>query len=151
MTENVAINVSENAVTVTDQTLNLPVTISAESLSVAELQNAISIALTDNGVTIEQGLNVVQVGNEQVITPVMQEVIVQAVNEDAMSYAKRVDFISEDELYTGQALAGTLNADPKWRISLTTIAADGDVVVKWAEGSGAYIHAWDDRASLTYS
>lgn len=68
-----------------------------------------------------------------------------------MSFAKRVDFISESLLYKGFAAPGTLDSNPHWSISRITIGSDGDVTEQFALGSDAFVNAWTDRLTLTYS
>lgn len=72
--------------------------------------------------------------------------------EDAM-YAKRVDFIEEEDLlYRGEAVPGTLDANPVWRIRKITISAiDSDVEETWAGGNDTFDKIWDNRLSYTYS
>jgi hypothetical protein len=72
-------------------------------------------------------------------------------SDEEMPYAKRVDFITDDELYKGEAAVGSSESDPVWRIRKLTIGSDSDVTEVWAGGSAQYIHAWSDRLTLTYT
>lgn len=69
--------------------------------------------------------------------------------EDAM-YAERIDFISDLELYKGEAAVGTLETASMWRIRKIVINAQGDVTKTWASGTANFDKLWIDRAALTY-
>lgn len=69
--------------------------------------------------------------------------------EEVAMYAKRVDFVSDNLFYKGEALPGSSIVDPVWRISRTTIGTDGDVTEEWVSGSALFGYVWNDR--LTYS
>jgi hypothetical protein len=67
-------------------------------------------------------------------------------------YSKRVDFISDNLLYKGDATIGSLTSAPVWRIRQISIASlDGDVTEIWAGGSALFDKVWDNRLNLTYS
>lgn len=70
---------------------------------------------------------------------------------EEMPYAERTDFVGEDVIYRGYAVPGVLDSEPLWRIKRMDVAIDGDVTTTWAGGSSDFIHAWDSRASYTYS
>jgi hypothetical protein len=74
-----------------------------------------------------------------------------AAGEEEVAQAKRVDFINDNLLYRGEANPGTLDSAAAWRIRKIVIAADDDVTETWANGSGDYIHIWDNRLSYTYT
>jgi hypothetical protein len=96
------------------------------------------------------------VGTEEVKFEV-QGIILQGpegppgVSEDEAVYAKRVDFITDNLLYRGEAVVGADPADPVWRIRRITIAGDNDVTEEWAGGTALFDKIWDNRASLIYS
>ena len=72
--------------------------------------------------------------------------------EDDVMYEKRVDFISDGELYRGEAVPGTLDSDGVWRIRKITLSAiDDDVVETWANGNDTFDKVWDDRLTYTYN
>lgn len=74
------------------------------------------------------------------------------VSEEDAVYSKRVDFISDDLLYKGEATVGSLETDPAWRVRLITISnVDGDVSETWASGTAEFNKVWADRATFTYS
>lgn len=74
-----------------------------------------------------------------------------AVGDDDMAYSKRVDFVTEDQLYRGEAAVGTSESSPAWRIRRIIISPDGDISEMWAGGSALFNKSWDLRATYTYS
>lgn len=72
------------------------------------------------------------------------------VEEDIM-YSKRVDFISDTELYRGEAAVGSSENLAVWRIRKIVLAGDGDVTETWAAGTALFDKIWADRVSLTYT
>ena len=73
------------------------------------------------------------------------------VSEEDVMYSKRVDFITDLELYRGEAAVGSSESSAVWRIRKVTLAIDGDVAEKWASGTALFDKVWADRASLTYT
>lgn len=68
---------------------------------------------------------------------------------ETMPYAKRTDSIGENLIYKGEAVPGSADGDPVWRISRITIAGD-DITEKWAEGSADFSLSWLARADYNY-
>lgn len=72
--------------------------------------------------------------------------------DESMPFAKRIDFISDNELYKAEAPVGSLETDPVWRIHKITISPiDSDIVEVWANGNSNYDKVWANRLSYTYS
>jgi hypothetical protein len=71
-------------------------------------------------------------------------------SDEEMPYAKRIDFITDNELYKAEAAVGSLDSSPAWRIRKIVIGADNDVTETWAAGSALYDKVWDSRLSYTY-
>lgn len=71
-------------------------------------------------------------------------------SEDEMAFAKRVDFVGDTTIYRGEAVPGTLDSAPAWRVRRLTLAGD-DVTEEWASGAAAFAHSWAQRATLEYS
>jgi hypothetical protein len=71
--------------------------------------------------------------------------------DEEMPYSKRVDFITDNELYKGEAAVGSSEADPLWRIRKLTIGLDSDVTEVWADGNANYDNVWADRLTYTYT
>lgn len=70
--------------------------------------------------------------------------------EDIDMYSKRVDFINDNLLYKGEALAGSLEQQGVWRIRRLEIGTDGDVIEKFADGDTNFDNAWTDRQTKVY-
>lgn len=87
----------------------------------------------------------------ETVQPQFSEVIVQVVEDSSMPYAKRIDFIDDDNFYRGQAIPGTLESAAAWRISKVSIAVDGDTTTLWAAGNATFDKVWDDHLTLGYS
>ena len=69
-----------------------------------------------------------------------------------MLYSKRIDFITDDELYKGEAPPGSVESDAVWRIRKITIAGDSDVTEIWADGDANFDNKWTERLTpITYS
>lgn len=68
---------------------------------------------------------------------------------ETMPYAKRTDFVGENLIYKGEAVPGSADGDPVWRISRVTIAGD-DITEKWAEGSADFSLSWSAHADYDY-
>lgn len=71
--------------------------------------------------------------------------------DEDMPFSKRVDFISDNVLYKGEAAVGSAEDSPVWRIRLITIASDQDIAENWAQGSAEYNKRWTDRLTYNYS
>ena len=71
--------------------------------------------------------------------------------EEEMTYSKRIDFISDNVLYRGEAAVGSSEASLSWRIRKVVIEQDGDVSETWAAGTAAFDKTWNLRASYNYS
>ena len=76
---------------------------------------------------------------------------VSAPSEEEMTYSKRIDFISDNVLYRGEAAVGSSENSAAWRIRKVVISADGDVSETWATGTAAFDKTWNLRASYNYS
>jgi len=72
-------------------------------------------------------------------------------SEEEMLYSKRIDTVSDELLYKGEAAPGTAEGSPSWRIRKILINAEGDVTETWANGSSDFLCRWTDRSSYTYS
>jgi len=72
--------------------------------------------------------------------------------EDEIMYTKRVDFITDDLLYRGEADPGTTEDQALWRVRKLVInPVDGDVTETWADGTAAFTKVWDDRFLYIYN
>lgn len=73
-----------------------------------------------------------------------------AISEDDIMYAKRIDFISDNEFYRGEAVVGSSESSPVWRIRRVTIV-NNDVTELWAGGTANFDKVWANRLSISYS
>lgn len=66
-----------------------------------------------------------------------------------LDYAGRSD---SQPVYIGYAAPGTLTSSPYWKIARHTYDGSDRLIRKeWAEGTAKFTHAYDDRATLSYS
>lgn len=72
-------------------------------------------------------------------------------SEENNLYSKRVDFITDNLLYKGEAPVGSPESSPLWRIRRITIGIDSDVTEVWADGNADFDKVWSDRLSLSYT
>ena len=76
---------------------------------------------------------------------------VSGVSEEDAMYSKRIDFISDLELYRGEAAVGGLENASVWRIRKIVLNAQGDVWETWASGNANFDKLWLNRTQLSYS
>lgn len=72
-------------------------------------------------------------------------------SEEFAVYAKRVDFVSDNLLYRGEAEVGSADSEAVWRVRKVVIAGDGDITETWAGGNALFDKVWDDRTTEVYS
>lgn len=71
--------------------------------------------------------------------------------EEDMPYAKKVDFVSDVEMYKAEAPVGTNTSAASWRIQKIEFGIDGDVSITWADGNANFDNIWDNRSSYVFS
>jgi hypothetical protein len=120
-------------------------TITAQGL-VVEDQAASLSDVTEYAVTVELEPDVVLVTAGEQGPPGPAGFI-----EENAVYATRVDFVTDDLLYRGEAAVGTTNASPLWRIRRIIVGVDGDITEEWSAGNALFDKAWDDRLSGVYT
>ena len=66
--------------------------------------------------------------------------------------ATRIDFITDDLVYRGIAIPGSLDSAPVWSITKITFDTpnNGDVIAIWANGSNVADQIWDNHLFLSY-
>lgn len=69
--------------------------------------------------------------------------------EEEVKYSKRTDFVGEDIIYRGEAIPGSNESDPVWRIWRITFAGE-DVLEHWADGTAEFNKKWSDRVVYSY-
>lgn len=102
--------------------------------------------------TIENPLTF-EVAPQETISFEVENLAIGPSPEDVMPpvYATRTDFVTANLAYVGEALPGTLDSAPSWRIKRLTLGLDDDVVTEWADGNANFDNVWNDRATLSYS
>lgn len=68
---------------------------------------------------------------------------------EEMKYSKRVDFVGTDTIYKGEALPGSSETAPEWRIRKITFV-NGDLKEEWAEGTSLFDKMWSSRLGYNY-
>lgn len=76
---------------------------------------------------------------------------VNNISDEEMPFAKRTDFVGDDIIYRGEAVVGSVESSPVWRIRKIFIGVDGDVTETWVNGDALYDKKWSDRLTLNYS
>lgn len=115
----------------------------------------IDVQVTDKGVTLiySDGKRVNKKLNNE--TYIQNTIITPSATNETQQveelFTKRIDFINDNLFYKGEAAPGSTESAAAWRISLVSIAADGDVTETWASGNANFTKSWTDRLSYTYS
>lgn len=127
-----------------------------ESTSIVSTIQPTSVIVSDS---IGSTITLASVGNVLVevdkstllVTGMIGPVGPTGISEDDIVYSKRVDFVTDNLLYRGEALVGTSEAASLWRIRRVTIGVDGDVTEVWASGTANFDKVWDNRLLLIYT
>jgi hypothetical protein len=148
----------ETAVIETQQTITVvddlkdTIVISEQNYGILSQQENIDIISVDNLGTVvheEQIKDVIVQGGIQ--GPQGPQGPPGVSGEEDVPYSKRIDFVTENELYKGEAAVGSTETSTSWRIKKIVIAGDGDVAETWAGGTAQFDKTWSLRASYTYS
>jgi len=117
--------------------------------------NPTVVVSSENSTLVNQGnmASVIRSNTDiiHVITAIAGPKGAAGINEEDMAYSKRIDFITDNELYKGEALVGSLESAPVWRIRKITIAIDSDIAEVWASGTSDFDKVWSDRLTYVYS
>ena len=122
----------------------------------------VKVESTANVVRADPITNTVTVQTTNDIVTVVQDVISvvtvfgpspnTVLSENDVAFAQRIDFVGDTLIYRAEAVPGTLDADPLWRIRrITFVNPEEDAITEWATGVGTFIHVWDDRLGLSYT
>jgi hypothetical protein len=148
----------ETAVIETQQTITVvddlkdTIVISEQNYGILSQQENIDIISVDNLGTVvheEQIKDVIVQGGIQ--GPQGPQGPPGVSGEEDVPYSKRIDFVTENELYKGEAAVGSAETSTSWRIKKIVIAGDGDVAETWAGGAAQFDKTWSLRANYTYS
>jgi len=69
----------------------------------------------------------------------------------SVANTKRYDQVDATTAYLGEAVVGTLEAKPSWRIQKLIFTAGGSVTILFADGDSNFNNVWADRATLSYA
>lgn len=130
---------------------------------IEEQDTTVTVSETNYTVALDRPLDhmvVIEVVNTNVVVDETTPIVIElpmglqgqpGISEADMAFARRVDYISDNELYRGEAVAGTLENAAGWRIHKITIAVDDDITETWAGGVDTFTHRWTDRLTLVYA
>lgn len=65
-------------------------------------------------------------------------------------YSKRIELVSKYLIYRGEALLGSSESAPVWRIRRTLIDIEGTEVTTFASDSDSFSQMWKFRHLLNY-
>lgn len=122
------------------------VAIEKNSTAVTSITSGATISITKESTVVVEKAN-----NQVVLSGMLGPPGPSSVSEDDIMYSKRIDFVTDNELYRGEALVGTQETSSLWRIRKITIASDGDVTETWASGTADFNKIWANRVSFSYS
>lgn len=122
------------------------VALEKNSTAVTSIASGATISITKESTVVVEKTN-----NQVVLTGLLGPPGISAIPEDDMVYSKRIDFVTDNELYRGEALVGTAETSSLWRIRKITIGVDGDVSELWANGNANFDKVWANRSTLNYS
>ena len=131
-----------SAVPITNNTSFISTKNTETVVSLSALESAV-ILISTNTVLVETPISTVLVTG--IIGPKGES------SEDLDMYSKRVDTISDNEMYIGEAAVGTPESSLAWRIRKVVITPEGDISETWANGTSLFNKDWSDRLSLTYT
>lgn len=144
MTDIVVSNNTGNVLSTRDTTNNVT-NIQTESLVVLGANsNVITLSTTDS-VLVES------IQASILVTGIVGPAGAPGSSEEDVMYSKRIDFTTDSTLYRGEAVVGSAESSPTWRIRYIVIGNDGDVSETWASGNANFDKVWADRASLSYT
>lgn len=121
----------------------------APSVEILELEGSTTIEVVESNFVLEliepDPLEIIHAGAIGPEGP-------SGVAEDEIMRAKRVDFVAgTDNLYKAEAVPGSLDSEPVWRIRFIEFTGDeDDFSEKWAGGTDTFDKVWDDRLTLEY-
>lgn len=143
----------EDIVVSTLQENVIAISATTNTLSIVEVEPV--LISTDVGSTItvgtESSVLIERPTSTLLVTGLVGPAGADGLSEEEMVYSKRVDFVTDNELYKGEALVGSSENLPAWRVRKIIIGNDGDVTETWASGNALFDKVWSDRSTLIYS
>lgn len=160
----IVIDDGKQVVTIEDTSV-IAVTIEDTDYTVLEIEDKSVIAIADTNVVVVEvgdslnGIEVVEIEDTTDISLIevgtgdisVIEIATEGPGVDLTKYEQQVDVVSDELVYRGDALPGSLESDPVWRIKRITISFDGDTIeTLYANDNANFELIWDNRASYTY-
>lgn len=143
--EDIVVSTSQESVIAISATTNTISITEVEPVVVSTDAGSIITVGTESSVLIERPISTL------LVTGIIGPRGPDGISEEDMVYSKRVDFVTDNELYKGEAAVGAPETSPVWRIRKVVIGNDGDVTETWASGNALFDKAWSGRSGFTYT
>jgi hypothetical protein len=137
------INASVEVVGISGAVVEVPITATVGAVPINAQVDAFQISAAPGPIQVNASVSVPEI-NVQISGGAIKP-------EDDVAFAKRIDFITDQLFYRGEAVPGALESAGVWRVARITIANDDDVTEEWADGVATFTKVWDDRLTFTYS
>lgn len=143
--EDIVVTASTDSVVAISATTNI--------ISITDIEPVLVNSMNGNIITVgtESAVLVERPNSTLLVTGILGPPGPSGISEDDIVYSKRIDFISENELYKGEAVVGAGESSNLWRIRKIVITNDGDITETWASGNAYFDKSWSNRAALSYS
>lgn len=136
---------SDTAILITSPSTSI-VSIDNASTAVAETTNSSIITLDREATVLVERLD-----STVLITGLVGPQGLPGLVEEDVMYSKRIDTVSDTELYRGEAAVGTAESSALWRIRKISISLSGDIEETWAGGTADFDKVWANRLTLNYT
>lgn len=143
--EDIVVSTSQESVIAISATTNTISITEVEPVVVSTDAGSIITVGTESSVLIERPTSTL------LVTGIIGPRGPDGISEEDMVYSKRVDFVTDNELYKAEAVVGTAESSPAWRVRKIIIGNDGDVSETWASGTALFDKVWTARTSYIYS
>lgn len=143
--EDLVISTDVVSVLSTDEVINTVRIVDSEPVLITTETGTVVTLSSESTVVIEAS------SNNILVTGLVGPAGTPGTSEDDIMYSKRVDFVTDNELYRGEAAVGSSETAAVWRVRKLVIGNDGDVTETWASGNANFDKVWADRGSLSYS
>lgn len=151
MSDNTLINSSvDNILVILDQSPTILINTEPATVLESIVENNLIISIGPTAVVETEAISLLV---EQVEITELLEVGIQGppgISEEDIVYSKRTDFINDLLLYRGEAIVGSLNTAPVWRIRQIILTDEGDATEVWASGTALFDKQWSERLTYNY-
>jgi len=106
----------------------------------------VNVDLSGNQIVSNKVWDIVTLSWVAMQQPVVNTDVLNVNSYPEPKYSMRIDEVSEDLIYIGEALPGSSESSSVWRIKQITPTG-----VLFADGNTNFDNRWDQRASLSYS